>query len=84
MDWKIALGAAFALTHFTFIGSLWFCIFYIDRKKVAEAEYFIPVGYMLPPRKFLKEGGLKFATIRFYSFIISTAMLFVLLNIDLQ
>jgi hypothetical protein len=79
--WKIAIGSVLSLSWITFILTSLFCTFYIDRKKVAEAEYWTPVGYMFPPRKYLKDGGQVLASIRQYTLIASAVLLLVLLAI---
>jgi hypothetical protein len=75
--WAAAIGSAFALSSFTFIGATIGCRFFIDRKKVAEAEFWPPlVGDFYPPKKYLKPGGHPFANTRYYSGI-STLILMV-------
>ena len=79
--WKLVIGSVFSLSWIAFILTSVFCTFYIDRKKVAEAEHWIPAGYVFPPRKYLKEGGQVFASIRQYALISSAILLLVVLAI---
>jgi hypothetical protein len=79
--WKLTIGALCSLSWIAFILTSVFCTFYIDRKKVAEAEYWTPAGYTFPPSKYLKSGGQLLASIRRYTLISSVVLLLVVLSI---
>ena len=79
--WKVVIGSIFSISWITFILMSVVCSFCIDRKKVAEAEYWFPAGYTFPPRRFLKESGQAFATIRFCAMIASGVLLLIVLAI---
>ena len=79
--WKVVIGGIFSISWIAFILMSVVCSFCIDRKKVAEAEYWFPAGYTFPPRRFLKESGQVFATIRFYAMIASGVLLLILLAV---
>jgi hypothetical protein len=79
--WKEGVGALLVLSWFVFIGTSIACTFFIDRRKVAEAEYWIPVGYTFPPRRYLTPQGQGFAVARFCSMVASFVLLLLVLAI---
>ena len=71
-----AIGSVFALSTFTFMAAAIGCRFYIDRKKVAEAEFWPPlVADCYPPKKYLRSGGHHFANVRYYAGIASLILM---------
>jgi len=79
--WQLAIGGVLSLSWIAFVLTSVACPFYIDRKKVAEAKHWIPVGYVFPPRKYLKDGAQVLASIRQYTLIASAVLLLVVLAI---
>ena len=79
--WEEGVGALFAMSWIVFIAASIACTFFIDRKKVAEAKYWIPVGYTFPPRRYLVPSGQKIAVVRFYSMVASFVLLLLVLAI---
>jgi len=74
--WAAILGSAFALSVLTFMGSALGCRFFVDRKKVAEAEFWPPlVADCYPPKKYLKATGRHFADVRYYSGLLSFTLM---------